>query len=76
MDKTYVVKDVTFNTDPQNLVDEINALKAALAVSIFSQSPESALLIIKSLKQNQHPAIQKMAKELLQFSPANAEEAK
>ncbi|ENR8889560.1 hypothetical protein JAG44_001165 [Citrobacter koseri] len=76
MDKTYVVKDVTFNTDPQNLVDEINALKAALAVSIFSQSPERALLIIKSLKQNQHPAIQKMVKELLQFSPANAEEAK
>ncbi|EAU7947950.1 hypothetical protein EJA61_07240 [Salmonella enterica] len=73
MGEKYLVKNATLDTDPQNLVDEVNALKFALAATIFSQSSEGALSAMRSLKENKDPAVQKLFKELMQFSPANAE---
>ena len=72
MSNMYKVESITFETDPKNLHHEIDALKMALALSIFSQPHEHALNVLKSLKEIDSPYIQKIYKELLQFSPANA----
>lgn len=69
---SYKIDNITFNVDLNDVSSEINALKMALALSIFSHSNEHALNVMKSLKEINDPHIQKIYKELLQFSPANA----
>jgi hypothetical protein len=69
---SYKIDNITFNVDLNDVSSEINALKMALALSIFSHSNEHALNVLKSLKEINDPHIQKIYKELLQFSPANA----
>jgi len=69
---SYKIENITFNVDLNDVSSEINALKMALALSIFSHSNEHALNVMNSLKEINDPHIQKIYKELLQFSPANA----
>ena len=69
---SYKIDNITFNVDLNDVSSEINALKMALALSIFSHSNEHALNVMNSLKEINDPHIQKIYKELLQFSPANA----
>ncbi|MHA6634396.1 hypothetical protein ACX3OY_11480 [Citrobacter farmeri] len=73
MSNTYQVNNVTFETDLNDINGEISALKLALALSIFSQSNDHALNVMKSLKQMNDPHMQKLYKELMQFSPLNAQ---
>ncbi|EAT6680104.1 hypothetical protein E4Y15_16665 [Salmonella enterica] len=72
MSNSYQVNNVTFETDLNDINGEISALKMALALSIFSQSHEHALRVMKSLKEMDNPHMQKLYKELMQFSPVNA----
>lgn len=73
MSNSYQVNNITFATDLENLNGEISALKLALALSIFSQPNDHALNVMKSLKQMDDPHMQKLYKELMQFSPLNAQ---
>lgn len=70
MSYKYAVSDITFNTNPDEVSDEINALKLTLATIIFSLPSEQGISIMKSIKENEHPYMQKLFNELMQFNPA------
>ena len=72
MNHGYKIIEPTFNTDTQDVASELDAIKVALAVSIFSQPHEQAISILKSLEAIENPYMKKLYKELMQFSPVNA----
>lgn len=71
MSQGHKISDPIFNTDVENISSEIDALKIALAISIFTQPHEQAVSALNAIKSNTNPFMQKLYNELIQFSPAN-----